>query len=70
MLYGPIVGEAAYKVVDVMKLPRNIQDAICESCSGNDTATIINPEYYPKLKEWLAENGHSDTDCYIAWWSW
>jgi hypothetical protein len=68
MLYGKTVGYSDYKVLVMMDLPEEIYVEI--ECIGNGTAQIVNPEYHPKLKQWLKDNGHSDTDCYIGWWSW
>lgn len=70
MLYKGVVGEAQYKVIDIMKLPMEVIDSLAKDQPGNDKANIINPKYFPKLAEWLKTNGYSDTDCYIAWWCW
>lgn len=68
MIYGEILGVAAYKVIDMAQLPPSVSDAI--DCPGNDVANIINPKYNPTLKQWLQDNGHDTETCYIAWWSW
>jgi hypothetical protein len=64
------VHPAKYQILEVMKLPIEVVDELCDECASNDSGKIVNPEYYPELKKWLVANGHSDTDCYIGWWSW
>jgi hypothetical protein len=68
MIYGKVVGPSKYQVIDIMQLPDSVSDAL--ECPGNDKAEIINPEFHPLLRTWLAENGHDTETCYIAWWSW
>lgn len=68
MIYGKVVGAAAYQVIDMGKLPEEVTDNL--ECPGNDCAKIYNPKYHQKFKQWLIENGHDPEACYIGWWSW
>lgn len=70
MIYGKTVGAAAYKVINIIDLPDDVQDELSACEASNDTGKIVNPKYYPKLRKWLKAHGHSDTDIYIGWWSW
>lgn len=71
MYYGPgPIGPAAYPVLKVLDLPLEVEDELNNSCPGNDTARVINPDYHPKLKAWLEQNGYAANHCYIGWWSW
>lgn len=65
---GKVIGPAAYQVIDMMRLPDEVKDDM--EPPGNDCAVIVNPEYWPRLKAWLEENGYNSTVCYIGWWSW
>ena len=66
---GAIVGDAAYKVIDMIRLPKDVKDECLtyKNCS-NDSAVIILPG--PKLKAWLEEHGYDGDVSYIGWWSW
>lgn len=64
------VGDAAYQVINMAELPEDVYDESCNDCPSNDSARIINPNYKPKLKQWLSDNGYNSETCYIAWWSW
>jgi hypothetical protein len=65
-----IIGNCPYRILEIIRLPESIQDELSDSCKGNDTGRIINPEYYPELKKWLSDNGYDSTECFIGWWSW
>ena len=65
-----VIHEAKYKVLEVMDLPYEIRDELCNDCPCNDSGRIIYTENYPLLINWLRENGHSVEKCYIGWWSW
>jgi hypothetical protein len=60
---------AHYKVISDGKLPEDVRDEILDCCKGNDCATLVNPDYWPKFKQWLIEN-NAEVECYLIWWSW
>ena len=68
--YGIIVGKAEYDVIDMLKLPGDVQEESIDECPANDSARLINPELNPKLKKWLGDNGYDPNKCYIAYWFW
>lgn len=65
----PTVHESRYLILEAAGLPDDVADEICNDCPANDTGRIVNPQYHPKLKRWLEENGLA-VQCYIVWWSW
>ena len=65
-----VIHSAKYDILEMMDLPSDVQDESCDDCPANDSGCIINPEYRPLLKQWLENNGHDATVCYIGWWSW
>lgn len=60
-----IIHDAKYQILEIMDLPEECQP----ECPGNDTGQIVNPEYHPKLKQWLIDNNYP-VKPYIGWWSW
>lgn len=63
------ISKMGYDKVEVLDLPENVQDELCDMCPGNPAGTIINPDYHPLFRQWLIDNGH-EVKCYFGWWSW
>lgn len=60
---------SSYDVISDGDLPKDVRDEILDCCPSNDCATIVNPEYWPKMKAWLIEN-QTPVKPYLIWWSW
>ena len=58
-----------YDQLDIIDLPEDIQNELCDQCPGNPAGTIVNPIYHPKLRQWLIDN-NKEIKPYFAWWSW